>query len=155
MRRIIRFALLALVVVLIVIQFVPYGRDHQNHKVAQTPKWKGRDTARFVETACGDCHSNKTHWPWYASVAPASWLVQHDVDGGRKKFNFTEWNKPQPDAQEIAHEVNSGSMPPLQYRAIHSAARLSKNEKRSLVDGMLATYKADPPKIRKDKGEGG
>ena len=28
----------------------------------------------LLQRACYDCHSNETRWPWYAFVAPASWL---------------------------------------------------------------------------------
>ena len=31
---------------------------------------------------CYDCHSNETTWPWYARVAPVSWLVVRDVKRG-------------------------------------------------------------------------
>ena len=45
-----------------------------------------------------DCHSNETEWPAYASIAPASWLVQHDVDEGRAVLNLSEWQRPQEEA---------------------------------------------------------
>ena len=34
--------------------------------------------------SCNDCHSNRTVWPWYSQVAPASWLLVSDVNRGRK-----------------------------------------------------------------------
>lgn len=61
--------------------------------------------------ACYDCHSNETRWPLYSSVAPMSWLVQRDVEGG--------WRK-----------LSEGSMPPRNYRMLHGDARLSDAEKR-------------------------
>ena len=36
-----------------------------------------------IETKCGDCHSNQTHWPVYSRLAPGSWLMEHDVSEGR------------------------------------------------------------------------
>ena len=29
--------------------------------------------------ACSNCHSEKTRWPWYSDLAPASWIVETDV----------------------------------------------------------------------------
>jgi hypothetical protein len=36
-------------------------------------------------------------------------------------------------------------MPPGKYTALHSDAKLSDTEKQTLIDGLIATYKADPP----------
>jgi hypothetical protein len=44
-----------------------------------------------LSRACGDCHSNETHWPWYTNVSPVSWLVANHVQGGRSHMNFSEW----------------------------------------------------------------
>ncbi len=49
------------------------------------------DVHAILERACYDCHSNRTRWPWYSSVAPVSWLVARDVRRGRKELNFTDW----------------------------------------------------------------
>ena len=32
-----------------------------------------------LNKACRDCHSNDTNWPWYARIAPMSWLVAADA----------------------------------------------------------------------------
>jgi hypothetical protein len=45
---------------------------------------------------------HETRWPGYATISPASWLIQHDVDEGRKHLNVSEWNRPQEDAGEAA-----------------------------------------------------
>ena len=60
------------------IQFVPYGRDHDNPEVTNTVAWDSPRTAELFDPACADCHSNETDWPWYSNVAPVSWLVQSD-----------------------------------------------------------------------------
>jgi Haem-binding domain len=78
-------------------------------------------------------------------VAPVSWLVQHGVDEGRSYLNFSEWDKPQPDISELVDQIQSGEMPPLQYKLIHGGARLSDAEKRELVNGLIRTYAKDPP----------
>src|SRR5262245_60103796 len=42
----------------------------------------------LLTRACYDCHSNETRWPWYACIAPVSWLIVHDVERGRQELNF-------------------------------------------------------------------
>ena len=69
-------------------------------------------------------------------MAPVSWLVQRDVDEGRGILNFSEWDKTQPDIGEVVEQVQSGEMPPLQYKLIHGGARLSNGgEGSALADG--------------------
>src|SRR5437879_3774279 len=46
----------------------------------------------LLERACQDCHSNSTHWPWYARMAPVSWMVISDVEKGRKFLNLSIWD---------------------------------------------------------------
>jgi hypothetical protein len=41
-------------------------------------------------------------WPWYSHVAPISWLVQRDVDEGRRKLNLSESVIPLPREGERA-----------------------------------------------------
>ena len=130
---------------LLVAQLVPYGRDHSNPPVVREPAWNTAATRELAATACFDCHSNQTSWPWYSSVAPMSWLVQSDVDEGRSILNFSEWNRPQGEADEIAEAVREGEMPPLQYTLIHADARLSEAQKRALADGLVATLAQSPP----------
>ena len=38
--------------------------------------------------SCNDCHSDLTVWPWYSSVAPASWLLSYDVNKGLDERNL-------------------------------------------------------------------
>ena len=67
----------------ILIQFVPFGRDHTNPPTSKEPAWDSPETKALIRRACFDCHSNETTWPWYSNVAPVSWLTQRDVNGGR------------------------------------------------------------------------
>jgi mono/diheme cytochrome c family protein len=124
-----RKVLLAAVTLLVVIQLVPYGRAHTNPPVLAEPAWDTPDTRELVKRSCFDCHSNDTRWPGYASVAPSSWLVQNDVDGGRAHLNFSEWQRPQRHAKDAADEVRNKDMPPWYYAAMHPESRLSDAER--------------------------
>jgi mono/diheme cytochrome c family protein len=136
---------IGIVVLFGLIQLVPYGHSHANPRVSRAVKWDSQETARLFAGACQDCHSNLTHWPLYDKIAPASWLVQHDIDDGRRRLNVSTWDRPQPGIDEVVEAVREGGMPPLQYKLIHSGGRLSKPERDALISGLEATYKADPP----------
>ena len=121
--------------ILIVIQFIPYGRNHANPPVTKEPPWNSPDTKTLFHRACFDCHSNETTWPWYSHVAPVSWLVQNDVDGGRHQLNFSQWGQPQRHAKDVSDQVKQGDMPLWYYLPMHPAARLTASEKQALIDG--------------------
>lgn len=144
--RLLRRLFVLLVVGLVAIQFVPYGRDHTNPPVAKELRWNTPATRALAQQACFDCHSNLTEWPWYTNVAPISWLTQHDVEDGRAHLNFTEWGSPQEaDLEEVLSVIQEGEMPPIQYKLIHSGARLSSTQRQQLADGIAASWKKDPP----------
>lgn len=130
---------------LLVIQLVPYGRDHANPPVTAAPSWDSPRTERLFTQACGDCHSNLTKWRWYSNVAPASWLVQHDVEEGRGAFDVSRWDAAQPELEEVVEKIRSGEMPPFKYRIAHPGARLSDAERAVLAEGMSRTYAKHPP----------
>ncbi|HKW15058.1 MAG TPA: heme-binding domain-containing protein [Candidatus Krumholzibacteria bacterium] len=143
MLKVIRVTFFSLVGVFLLIQLVPYGRDHTNpaHKVE--PNWDKPSTRALAKRACYDCHSNETVWPWYSHVAPVSWQVMSDVVKGRHEMNFSEWDKPQDEADHAAKMVTRGKMPLPKYLLLHPEARLSQAEKDSLVSGLTLTIGAD------------
>lgn len=130
----------------VVIQVVPYGHRHTNPPVTKEPAWDSPQTRELAKRACFDCHSNETTWPWYSNVAPVSWLVQDDVDGGRHHLNFSEWDKPQRHAHDAAEEIENGDMPIWFYVPLHPAAKLSAGEKSALIAGLKKM-----PGFQKDK----
>ncbi len=148
MSRVMRRSLLLVIVCvvgLVVMQLVPYGRNHSNPPIILEPAWDSSDTRALAKRACFDCHSFETRWPWYSWFAPSSWLVQSDVDRGRRKLNFSEWQNggrkgERPD--KIRGEIMEDEMPPLAFRLAHPEARLSDAEKRRLIYGLTATTAA-------------
>ena len=129
--KVLKWALLAA----IAIQIVPFGRDHTNPPSTKEPAWDSPETKALVRRACFDCHSNETNWPWYSNVAPVSWLTQRDVNGGRSHLNFTQWDRPQRHAKDVAEEVKTGDMPPWFYLPMHPNAKLTDAEKQALIAG--------------------
>jgi len=88
------------------------------------------DVAATLDRSCGDCHSNRTRWPWYDRLAPASWLVTNHVNDGRRAFNLDDWNahgrgRQTPPIDHVCRDVRNGDMPLWSYLLIHRGARLS------------------------------
>ncbi len=123
------------------IQLVPYGRNHENPAVQKEVSWDSQQTKEIFYRACGDCHSNKTKWPWYSKIAPASWLITRDVMEGRSSFNVSMW-----DVQKVnkgayaSYQVQENKMPPPQYLLAHPEAKLAKAEKENFIKGLKATF---------------
>ena len=128
--------LLVAVVLVVVIQFVPVARTNPPVEA----NFDGpAEVAEVLKSSCYDCHSNETRWPWYSRVAPASWLVAHDVEEARERMNFSLWGTYDPRrqeklAEEIWEEVEEGEMPLRKYLLAHPDARLSESAKRTLEE---------------------
>ena len=112
----------------LLIQAIPYGRDHSNPPVVAEPKWDSAESRALAVRACYDCHSNESVWPWYSNVAPFSWLIQRDVDGGRRRLNFSDWTSNTRRADRLARALAEGQMPPFYYVWMHQSAQLSSAE---------------------------
>ena len=140
MRTKAKATLLALVAIFLVAQFFqpprenPTSESSDSFEVVAKPSPQVRG---IIERACQDCHSNRTVWPWYSRVAPASWLVADDVSEARQHLNLSEWGRITPERRlqalgDICREVNSGDMPLWQYRLLHRSARLTRGDRDTL-----------------------
>lgn len=92
-----------------------------------------------LRQACYDCHSNNTHYPWYAEVQPVGWWLRWHVNDGKRHLNFSEFgsytakragNK----LDQIIEEVEQRAMPLRSYTWMHAEARLSPEEVKLLAD---------------------
>jgi len=156
MRKLLLIVLAGLVGGFILIQLVPYGRNHSNPPVISEPAWDSPQTRELAERACFDCHSNETVWPWYSHIAPVSWLVQQHVDEGREYLNFSEWgtaDREGEEGDEMAEQINDGEMPLTSYLPTHPEARLTDDEKQLLAKGLLATGGGEDEGEEDESGE--
>jgi hypothetical protein len=145
MAKVLKRSFLLLVIVMAAIQFVRPSRfnppvDARNEITTMHPASSA--VASTLERSCNDCHSDRTRWPWYSNVAPASWLVAHDVHSGRSALNFSRWaaidvDKRQESAGKICEEVKDGEMPMFQYVLLHPHARLSTADIQALCSWAL------------------
>jgi hypothetical protein len=87
--------------------------------------------------SCANCHSNRTEWPWYSYVAPASWVIAHDVQAGRRKINFSEWGRYSPEKREqkldeICEQLTNGDMPDAKYLWLHQSAKPTQEQREAV-----------------------
>ncbi len=133
--------LLAVVVLFIGIQLIPYGKDHTNPRVVSEPQWDSPKTRATFIRLCGDCHSHETVWPKYSNFAPVSWLVQHDVEAGRTHLNISLWGVQDKNyGVDAANEYEKGEMPPWIYTLPRPENKLSQKEKEEFIKGLKATF---------------
>ena len=86
-----------------------------------------------------------TEWPWYSHIALASFLVANHVNDGRRRLNFSEWDKPQRATfKDVEDNMTRGEMPIWNYVLVHRQAKLTPAETKELLDGLRATFLQDP-----------
>ncbi len=132
------------VAAIVLIQFVPVTRTNppvEDEILAPDP------VQRVLERSCYDCHSNESRWPWYALVAPSSWLVTRHVNEAREHMNFSTWNRYDAEeradhVEEIGEEVGEGAMPLKSYLLLHRNARLT-GEERGIIQGWVEGHAPD------------
>lgn len=140
---------IGLLVVLVIIQFI---QPTKNKSTTSQPNDIGvtmnvpDDVSIVLRKACYDCHSNNTNYPWYASIQPFSWWLNHHIDEGKDELNFSEFGAYKMKRKikkfnEIAGEVTDGEMPLESYTWIHKDAKLTKEEASALINwaNLMAT----------------
>jgi len=122
------------------VQLVRPERDNPPSVVGQSLEEHARVTpevAGVLKRSCMDCHSNRTEWPWYSNVAPASWFVIDHVNHGRRHLNFSRWGEYDRRSadnllKEICTTAKSGFMPLDSYTLVHRSARLAPRDIQTL-----------------------
>ena len=142
--------LLILLAILIIIQFIHPVR---NQSSAATPAdifehYPAPDSVKaIVKTACYDCHSNNTRYPWYNNIQPVAWWLNHHIVDGKKELNFSEFDTFTPKRKDnklkkIGEEIKEGGMPLPSYLWIHSDARLTESQKVAIINWADSAKKA-------------
>lgn len=148
--------LLGLLIVLVGIQFIQPDKDNQSmdmtndiSKVVTVPD----SVHALLKTACYDCHSNFTNYPWYSNIQPVGWWLKDHIDEGKQSLNFSEFAllKPRPGGrysttqalqdhklEEVAEVVEEGEMPLQSYTIIHGEAKLNEAQKKMITDWVAA-----------------
>ncbi|HLN53635.1 MAG TPA: heme-binding domain-containing protein [Lentimicrobium sp.] len=137
----VKILLVALILIFIAIQFIPSGIPQNTPEDDRSIVKSGLVTEAVLQQlkiSCYDCHSNQVNLPWYAKVAPSSWLLSDHIREGKDHLNFSEWSdyskrKKISLLEHIGEEVKSGGMPLKSYLLIHRDARLNSGEVSALV----------------------
>jgi hypothetical protein len=130
-----------LLIVLVIIQFI---RPEKNKAatISANDLSKQYDIPANVQgilkKACNDCHSNNTEYPWYSEIQPVGWWLQYHVNEGKGAMNLSEYLVYEPKDQhhimeELIEEVKENHMPLNSYLWIHNDAKLTKEEKETLL----------------------
>lgn len=157
---------LILLVVLIIIQFFHPKKNLSTEKspdnisaVYHVPA----NVESILNKACNDCHSNDTRYPWYNNIQPVAWWLDNHISEGKRELNFDEFKTYRPARQynklkEVVEQVKEGEMPLGSYTIIHTDAKLTDQEKSTLVNWaesirniMKEKYPADSL-VRKKRG---
>lgn len=101
---------------------------------------------QVLSVACKDCHSNNTRYPWYNNIQPVAWWLSSHVNDGKKHFNldeFTTYTLKRQDhkLEELVESQKDHWMPLESYSVIHTDAKLSEKQRKTLIDWANATRK--------------
>ena len=141
MKKGIKALLLGLAATLIVIQFFrpeknddPLDPDTDMLALTSPPE----ELAHLIRVSCYDCHSNQTVYPWYSQIAPVSWFLNKHVVDGKEDLNASDYgNMDKADKIKLLTDfydvVEAGSMPMASYMLLHKEARLSEEDKKTLM----------------------
>ena len=93
----------------------------------------------LLQTACNDCHSNNTNYPWYTNIQPMGWLLANHIKEGKAELNFNDFGSYSQRRQlsklkSIASQVKDDEMPLASYTMLHKNARLTKEQKLLIID---------------------
>lgn len=139
--RFLKKILIALLVAFIIIQLIQPVRNASG-LVASTDISKTvsvpENVKHVLKTACYDCHSNNTNYPWYSRVQPFGWMLANHIKHGKKNLNFSEFGKYPPRMQQsklkaIADQIKDREMPLYSYTLIHKNARLTTEQKNMII----------------------
>ncbi|WP_190809062.1 heme-binding domain-containing protein [Flagellimonas sp. S3867] len=132
-----------LLIVLIGMQFYRPAKnqaDLNTYVATFESETKPSEAVKMVlKTACYDCHSANTRYPWYNNIAPVSYWLDSHIEEGREHLDFSGWEnytvkKKDHKLEELIEEVGEGEMPLNSYTWTHQDARLSEDQKKLLMD---------------------
>lgn len=131
---------LVLIIAFVIIQF--FRIDKTNPPVDKkmdflVMKSTPENVSSIIKSACYDCHSNETIYPWYTNVQPFAWFVKNHIDEGRAELNFSTFGtydlvKQARKLKKAAREVQEGEMPLSSYTIIHQNAKLTQEQIKTL-----------------------
>lgn len=126
------------------IQFIPTTRN-QSKVIPKTDFMLVNDIPnnikKKIQTSCYDCHSNNTKYPWYNKIQPAAWFLENHIKDGKKELNFSTWGeysnrRKKGKLKSIVSQIKDDEMPLTSYTFIHNDAKLTKKEKKEMIEWL-------------------
>lgn len=134
--------LLALLAALVILQFFQIDKENPTSDpsldfIAMYPP--SEEVATILKTACYDCHSNQTEYPWYTYTQPLGWWIADHIDEGRGELNFSEFGNYSPrradhKLEEGVEYVEEQEMPLPSYTYAHWDADLTNEQREVLIN---------------------
>ncbi len=130
------------VLIVIAIQFIQPAHNKSEQastedfmKVFSVPE----NIQAVLGSACYDCHSNNTVYPWYSNIQPGAWFMSRHITEGKKLLNFSEFGmlskrRQASKLKEISNQIKDNQMPPWSYEMMHKKARLTTEQKKIVID---------------------
>lgn len=131
-----------LVAIIIILQFFQIDKTNPESdpandfmNIASPPE----EVATILKTACYDCHSYSTRYPWYTNIQPVAWWVKDHIDHGRDELNFSEFGsytqrRADHKLEEAAEYILNEEMPLPSFTWAHAEARLTDEQREFLAD---------------------
>lgn len=135
-----KIILAVLIVVLVGIHWIP---TNTNRGPTDRPKdfltiyAPPAQIGTMVRTACYDCHSNSTDYPWYSHVQPVAMFLEDHIAKGKKELNLSEFGdyssrRQKSKLKSMASQIENGDMPLSSYTLIHRDADLSDRDRKEI-----------------------
>lgn len=133
--------LLVLLAAFILMQFIQPARNNSRQVLPTdiSRLYPFPDSVQTVlKTACYDCHSNRTYYPWYVNIQPVGWMMDRHIKQGKMQLNFSEFGaytkrRQMSKLKAIENSLRAGTMPLASYTLIHRDAKLVSNDKSLII----------------------
>ena len=144
--KIVKWGSLILLAVMVVIQFFRPAKNAAEGPSSNTMRVHfpvPANVQSVFERSCYDCHSNNTHYPWYAEVMPVGWWLAKHIRDGKRGLDFDQFGSYRVFRQyrkfnDIIEQVDKDEMPLPSYLLIHRYARLTAAEKSDIIQWCTA-----------------
>ncbi|TAD81524.1 MAG: cytochrome C [Bacteroidetes bacterium] len=143
---------IVLLVTLVGIQFVQPDKNNTDMVMANdisTVVTVPDSVHTLLKTACYDCHSNQTNYPWYTNIQPVGWWLADHIEEGKSHLNFQTFAtlKPKPGGrfktvaalqdhklEEVRESQADKWMPLESYSFIHGDAKLTDAQRQMIIN---------------------
>jgi hypothetical protein len=102
----------------------------------------------IFKSACFDCHTNLTTYPWYYTLPLVKTKIDRDIAEAREHLDFSNdypfmsKNNLAQDLKAIAKAIEDDSMPPLPYALIHRTKTMLPEQKKQVLSWVNESLKA-------------